>query len=136
MKYIPPINGDTGNANRPYINPNLGIGQRGSIPPAEALEHPQREILEVITAAGLVPNEANLTQLKLAIITLINANGAPDATDTVKGKVELATGAEALGGTDAVRAVTSASLASSKFVKRQWLYEATRRNDHSMGKIC
>ncbi|WP_017337728.1 gp53-like domain-containing protein [Pseudomonas fluorescens] len=42
---------------------------------------------------------------------LINAiNASPDATDTVKGVVELATAAELLGGTDAVRAATAAGL--------------------------
>jgi len=42
---------------------------------------------------------------------LVNAiNASPDATDTVKGVVELATAAELLGGTDATRAATAAGL--------------------------
>ena len=48
-----------------------------------------------------------------AFWTLYNTT-PPDATTTLKGIVELTTGAEALGGTDAVRAITSAALASSK----------------------
>lgn len=47
----------------------------------------------------------------------INAGSAipavPDATETVKGKVELATTAEATAGTDTVRAVTPAGLAAA-----------------------
>jgi hypothetical protein len=73
MKYIPPINGDTGNLNRSYINANPAAGIEGSIPSAPAFEHPQREILEVITHAGLTPNESVLTQLRQAIAAMISA---------------------------------------------------------------
>lgn len=110
MQYIPPINGDTGNPNRSYVNANPSLGVEGSIPPAEAFEHVIREVVNAITAAGLTPSGANLTQLAAAIA----ANSSPDATETVKGKVELATNAEAIGGTDTTRAVTSAGIASSK----------------------
>ena len=80
MQYIPPINGDTGNANRPYINANPGASIEGSIPPAESWEYPQREILNVITAAGLTPTNSNLGQLKLAIDALILAGSATKPT--------------------------------------------------------
>jgi len=73
MKYIPPVNGDTGNPNRSYINANPALGVEGSIPPAAAFEHPIREIVEVITYAGLTPNEAVLTQLRQAISAMIAA---------------------------------------------------------------
>ncbi len=89
---------------------------KGSIVPGKAIENPQREILAVIQAAGLTPDAEDLTQLHDAIMALILSNVVvvPDATDTVKGKVELATNTEALGGSDTTRAVTSAGLASSK----------------------
>lgn len=51
---------------------------------------------------------ANLTA---ALATVGGAT--PDATTTVKGKVELATVAEAAAGTDATRAVTPAGLSAA-----------------------
>lgn len=123
MKYVPPLNGDTTNANRSYVNADVNTATPGSIPKAEVFEHPMREILNVITAAGLVPDQNDLTQLFQAISLIIAGSGIPDASETVKGKVELATGAEALGGTDAVRAVTSAALASSKSIAANGYYK-------------
>ena len=43
----------------------------GSIPGASAIEHPQREIVDVITYVGLEPDGADLTQLTQAVTTLI-----------------------------------------------------------------
>jgi hypothetical protein len=110
MKYNAPIGAVT--SNDPYVdgNPSLGIG--GSAVPAAAIEHGMREIVYVITQAGLTPDQNTLTQLYTAISTLIAAGASPDASLTVKGKVELADGTEALGGTDTTRAVTSSALAS------------------------
>ena len=123
MLYIPPINGDIGNANRSYVNANPTSGIEGSIPDAIAFEYFQREVLAVIVAGGLTPSNASLTQLRDAISNLIAANTAPDASETVKGRIELATAAEALGGTDAVRAITSAGLASSKSLSANGYYK-------------
>ncbi len=64
MEYVPPIGGDPGD---PYINANPGGGIDGSIVPAEAIEHPMREIEEVITGAGLTPDPEDLTQLRQAL---------------------------------------------------------------------
>ncbi|WP_126456741.1 gp53-like domain-containing protein [Sulfuriflexus mobilis] len=69
------------------------------------------EILNVIVSAGLTPDEAVLTQLDTAIATLI-AGATPDASETAKGIIELAINAEAAAGTDALRALTPAALAS------------------------
>lgn len=77
MQYVPPINGDTGNANRPYINANPVGGIEGSIPAAAAIEHPIREIVNAIAGAGLTPNGANLSQLLLAIQTIAAAAVSP-----------------------------------------------------------
>lgn len=73
MEYVPPINGDTGDPDRSYINANPGAGQQGSIPAAEAIEHPIREIVNVIEEAGLTPDGGDLTQLYLAIVAIIAA---------------------------------------------------------------
>lgn len=70
MKYVPPLNGDLENPNRPYIDGNPTHGVEGSIPPANVFEHPMREILAVIEAAGLEPDGEDLTQLKQVIDTL------------------------------------------------------------------
>lgn len=67
MKYWPPINGNLEDPDRPYVNANPGIGVTGSYPDARGLEHPQREILNAISDAGLVPAEGDLTQLSTAI---------------------------------------------------------------------
>ena len=48
--------------NAPYINGNPSTGQMGSIPPAASIEYPQREIVNFITDAGLVPDNADLHQ--------------------------------------------------------------------------
>ncbi|SDH88176.1 hypothetical protein [Roseospirillum parvum] len=71
MDYQPPLNGDTGDPDRGYVNANPALGIGGSIPPAAAFEHPQREILEVIEHAGLDPDGADLTQLRQAIQQMI-----------------------------------------------------------------
>lgn len=123
MQYVPPINGDVGDPDRSYVNANLSIGLQGSIPPAESVEHPMREIVNVITAGGLIPSDSSLTQLRDAILNIISANTAPDANETVKGKIEIATPEEALAGTDSIRAVTSAGLASSKSLGASGYYK-------------
>lgn len=73
MKYIKPT--DQSDPNAPFVDANPSIGQDGSIVPAHAIEHPQREIVYVIVQAGLTPNEADLTQLYQAIQNLIAAGG-------------------------------------------------------------
>ena len=64
MKYVPPVGGAV---NDPYVDANPGSGIEGSPVPAAAIEHPMREILAVIAAAGIAPSEADLTQLKKAL---------------------------------------------------------------------
>lgn len=73
MKYQPPYDPALGGTpvdgvhntdpDASYVNGNPATGNEGSIPPAEAFEHPQREILKVITEAGIDPDEDNLEQL-------------------------------------------------------------------------
>jgi len=83
MDYQQPVGGV---ADAPYVDFNPVTGESGSIPPAAALEGPQREIVAAIVAAGLVPNAVDNTQLAQAILALIAANavGGPGEafTDT------------------------------------------------------
>jgi len=64
MEYVPPVGGDPDD---PYIDGNPGLGIEGSPTPAAAIEHPMREIVNVIEAAGLTPDSENLTQLLEAL---------------------------------------------------------------------
>jgi hypothetical protein len=61
MKYNPPY-GIT-DPNAAYINGNPAAGIQGSIVPAEAIEYDQREIVNSILQAGLVPDNGNLQQM-------------------------------------------------------------------------
>jgi hypothetical protein len=62
MKYVQPY-GIT-DPDAPYINGNPSTGTMGSIPPAASIEHPQREIVNLInSAAAVTPAEDDLFQL-------------------------------------------------------------------------
>lgn len=55
-------------ANAPFVNGDPSIGLAGSIPPAAAIEYPQREIVNLITDANLAaPSNGDLRQLGKAI---------------------------------------------------------------------
>lgn len=64
MKYIQPVGGAV---DAPYVDANPGSGIEGSAVPAAAIEHPQREIENVIIGAGIAPAAGDLTQLRQAI---------------------------------------------------------------------
>ncbi|MDR1946587.1 MAG: hypothetical protein LBQ51_05415, partial [Desulfovibrio sp.] len=68
MKYAPPPGSTDPNA--PYVTGVPGLVQ-GSPLCGEAVEHPQREIVAAITAAGLTPSAGELDQLSKAIMKLI-----------------------------------------------------------------
>jgi hypothetical protein len=55
------------NLNATFVSGNASIGLDGSIPPGPAIEYPQREIINALIAAGLVPTNNDLTQLTQAI---------------------------------------------------------------------
>ena len=61
MKYVAPYG--VADPDAPYINGNPSTGTAGSIPPAASLENPQREIVNLITDAGLVPSDNDLHQV-------------------------------------------------------------------------
>ncbi len=64
MKYVAPLN-ETANSN--YSNGNTQDGTLGSIIPAQAIEHPMREIINVISESGLTPSGNDNEQLYKAI---------------------------------------------------------------------
>ncbi|MBI1214562.1 MAG: hypothetical protein GC185_01930 [Alphaproteobacteria bacterium] len=73
MKYNPPVGGG---ASDPYIDVDPATGTEGSPVPAAAIEAPQREIVNVITSAGLTPDDADNTQLYQAIVALASAGAS------------------------------------------------------------
>ena len=91
MKYTPPVGQETEGESAHYINGNPELGILGSPVPAEAVEHPQREIVEVIKQAGLEPSGDDLTQLFQAIGEIISAK-APIATTKKPGLVRIGDG--------------------------------------------
>ncbi|WP_254704934.1 hypothetical protein [Pseudomonas corrugata] len=104
-----------GLVNGKFVDENPVTGTPGSLIPAQWGNAVTEEVLNVITSGGLTPSESSNTQLLTAInakITNAIPASPPDASVTQKGLVELATNAEAQSGTDALRAVTPAALAS------------------------
>ncbi|MCA1419502.1 hypothetical protein [Bradyrhizobium sp. BRP23] len=66
MKYNQPYG--ISDPNGPYINGDPSIGRAGSIPPAESIEFPQREIVNLISDVNLfAPDNADLRQLGKSI---------------------------------------------------------------------
>ena len=65
MKYQQPYG--VGDPNAPYINGDPSVGRQGSIIPAGAVEYPQREIVSVIGAGKMTPDDSNLSQLLSAV---------------------------------------------------------------------
>lgn len=56
-----------------YEDGNLSAGILGDIPPAAAIEHPMRELVHLISYAGLEPVAADLEQVRKAVEMLIAA---------------------------------------------------------------
>lgn len=83
MKYTAPPGSADPNAS--YITGNPVTKVKGSPVPAEAVEHPQREIVNAIIAAGIVPDPEDLTQLTQAIEALAIGVGPGIATPLVNG---------------------------------------------------
>lgn len=115
MEYIEPLAnpGPVVGGLTSYRDRNIGAGIKGSIPSSKTAEHVMRELVNLIEAAGLVPDEGDLTQVEQAVNALITANGVPDATELVKGKAELATQAETDAGLDDARIVTPLKFVTS-----------------------
>jgi len=69
MKYAPPYGSTDPNAS--YVDRSTPNAQSGSRVPKLAVEAPQREIVKVITEAGLTPNDGDMTQLWQAIKIMV-----------------------------------------------------------------
>jgi hypothetical protein len=78
MKYRQPYG--VSDPNAPYVDRNTPGAISGSRPPGKAIEHPQREIVNVIVNAGLTPNGDSVTQLDEAInLKIAQATGGGDS---------------------------------------------------------
>lgn len=88
MRYNPPAGSQDPDAK--YVTGQPGKA-RGSAVPAEAVEHPQREIVEVIKQAGLEPSGDDLTQLWQALGALFRQK-VPIATEEKAGIVKPGSG--------------------------------------------
>jgi len=81
MKYIGPAGKATDAA---YVDGNRNAGLRGDVPPAAAIEHPQRELNHLIEFAGLTPGTGDLEQVRKAIAEMISiATGGGDTSNFV-----------------------------------------------------
>lgn len=56
----------------PYVNGDPRTGQQGSIPPAQAFEHPMRELAHLIDFAEMEPSHTDLEQVRKAINWMID----------------------------------------------------------------
>ncbi len=70
MKYIPPLNEPE---NASYVDGDASKGTLGSRVPAASLEHPQREIVNVISKSGLTPSADDNTQVYQALRRMMPA---------------------------------------------------------------
>jgi hypothetical protein len=61
MKYVKPYGIEDPDAH--YINGDPSIARMGSIPPAEAFEHPMRELVALIDYSVITPDEEDLEQV-------------------------------------------------------------------------
>ena len=105
MKYVPPLGSVDPDA--AYQNGNPSAGIPGSIVPAAAIEHPQRELLHVILKAGLTPDEDTLTQLYEAIVKIVGVE-VPLASVIEAGLVKIGDGLQI--GEDGTLSVKSSDL--------------------------
>ena len=105
MKYVPPLGSVDPDA--AYQNGNPSAGVPGSIVPAAAIEHPQRELLHVILKAGLTPDENTLTQLYEAIVKIVGVE-VPLASVMEAGLVKIGDGLQI--GEDGTLSVKSSDL--------------------------
>lgn len=69
MKYTQPFGISDPNAG--YQDGDLILGIDGSIPPAQAIEDPQRELDHLITFAGLTPTNGDLQQVRKAVQAMV-----------------------------------------------------------------
>lgn len=107
------IDGANHASNR-FTEGNAGTGVLATVVTAPWLNDIQENIMSVLAQGSVTATKNRAEDLRDAITAMINAASStvPDSTETVKGKIELATVTEVQTGTDTVRAVTPAGLAA------------------------
>lgn len=78
-----------------FTSGNPGLGVPATVPGPYWFHMVTEEIRNVILQASLVPDHENVMQLSEAIQVMILNSLAPEASETVKGIIEIATDAEA-----------------------------------------
>lgn len=81
MDFVAPL--DAANPGDPYVDENPNAGIDGSIVPAAFFNQGQRELVNLILGAGLVPDPDDLTQVLEAILALIAAGSGGGGTGEV-----------------------------------------------------
>lgn len=115
MKYIKPMNETNEDAG--YVNADVSIGRRGSTVPAAAVEAPQRELVHLITSAGLTPDDTDRTQVKQAIDAVVAA--------AIVGKADASSMTSALAAkADKTEAVLSTTIRTLVVLESQAAYDA------------
>ncbi len=89
MKYTPPLG--SLEADAPYVDGNPTAGIRGSVVPAAPFNQLQRELVHIITQAGLEPSADDLTQVLAGLKKLFAAPSAilpPDGVTIIEKTIE------------------------------------------------
>jgi hypothetical protein len=98
-----------------YVNGNPATGEEGSIPPMEALAHPLRELVHLITHAGLTPSHTDLEQVRKAVKAMIEAAVVSNAV--TGGGITIYEGLEAVTGHHKIRPLVAGSNVSIDLVE-------------------
>ena len=88
MKYTPPLG--SLEADAPYVDGNPTAGIRGSVVPAAPFNQLQKELVHIITQAGLEPRADDLTQVLAALKKLFAAPSAiipPDGVTIIEKEI-------------------------------------------------
>lgn len=120
MQYVPPLNGDLENPDRPYVDADPAFSIQGSIPSGKALEAPMRELLALIAEAGIEPDGEDLTQVRQAVAAIAAAAAAAAAAalvDSAPGALDTLAELAAALGNDADFAVTVTNALAGKVAK-------------------
>lgn len=87
----------------PYVNGNPATGEEGSIPPYEAVDHPQKELHHLIAYSGQTPSHQDLEQVRKAIKKMIEDGTV--STPLTGGAVAIWEGLQAVTGFHKIRSL-------------------------------
>lgn len=108
-----------------FTNGDPGTATPATTVTAEWLNRVQEEICYVIEQNGITLDGADTTQLYDAIVAMV----APDASDTVKGKIEIAVQSEMETASSTTLAVTPGRVKYSPFASKAWSKFAGQGSD-------